>query len=137
MINILDNKANLEIIDYTKNNLEKISIRSGKCRFNYRCHMNAVHEAINNNEDEVAMVVYFHKNDDGSIYPIIHFVNVDADGIYTDNTLGNWSRYYEYYLIKNIEELDFPIINSILSNYKDEFRKKLSFTTRLLSTVVC
>jgi len=137
MIDILDYKANLEIIDYTRNNLKKIDVNSGKCRYNYKCHMNAVHEAIENNEDNIAMVMYLHKNDDESLEPIIHFVNVDSNGIYTDNTLGNWSRYYEYYFIKNIEYLDYPIINSILAKYKKEYRNKLSFFTKLFSTVVC
>jgi hypothetical protein len=53
----LNEKANKEIVTYILSNLNKISVKSGQCRFNFRCHNNAVNDAIVNNESKIAMVL--------------------------------------------------------------------------------
>ena len=47
---------------------------------------------------------------------IIHFINVNKDGEYIDNTLGHWSATYDYYLIKYIENNSFLILIKYLQN---------------------
>lgn len=129
-MNFLNHKAQLEIICHLRATKDKIDVRPGKCRFNYRCQNNAVHEAINLHQDKVAMCVYI---DEG--YPIIHFVNVSRKGIFTDNTLGNWAPNYEFFLIKYVDSVDYFNINDVFLSYRKELRRKLTFFTRLFSDI--
>lgn len=127
---IFDERAKAEIIDYLRATKNKIPVKAGKCRFNYRCQMNAVNDAINKGQDKVAMCVYI---DNG--YPIIHFVNVNKKGEFTDNTLGNWVETYEYFFIKFIDRVDYFTINDVFDNYITELKKRLSFFNRYLSNI--
>jgi hypothetical protein len=79
-------------------------------------------------EDELAMCIYMH----GS-WPIIHFINVNSDGFYIDNTLGQWSSQYEYYFIRFINKDSFFDIYDIFTNYRKELRKSLPWYVRLFS----
>lgn len=129
-MNILNNKANSEVINYLRGTKDKIGVLPGKGRFNYKCHFNAVHEAINKKEKRVAMCMLINGE-----YPGIHFVNVNKDGEFTDNTLGNWVENYEYFLIKYIDDVDYFNIDDVFISYQKELRKKLSFFTRIMSNV--
>lgn len=100
--------------------LPKINVNSGDCRFNFHCHINSVNDALNNNQDRIAMCFYF---DDGQ--PIIHFINVDENGVFTDNTLGRWSQTYNYHLIRYIEKESFFDVVKIFKSYRVELNKKL------------
>ena len=128
---ILNNKANSEVINYLRGTKDKIAVQPGKCRFNNRCQYNAVHEAINKKEKRVAMCMYLDGNE-----PIIHFLNVSEKGKFTDNTLGNWANNYEYFLIKYIDDVDYFIIDDVFTSYRKEINKQLSFFTRLMSNVI-
>lgn len=108
--------------------MPKINVKSGKCRYNFRCQMNAVHEVLNKNQDKIAMCFYF---DDE--HPIIHFINVNDKGEYVDNTLGRWSETFDYYLIRLIDKDSFFKINDVFSAYRKELRLKLPWCVRNLS----
>lgn len=127
---LLNDKAKLEIISHLRATKNKIDVRAGKCRFNYKCQCNAVHEAINKKQDRVAMCMYIDGN-----YPIIHFVNVSKKGKFTDNTLGNWVQEYEFFLIKYIDKVDYFNIDDVFTDYRKEIRKQLTFFTKLMSDV--
>ena len=109
---------------------DKIPVESGACRYNFRCQMNAVHDAIKNKDTELAMTVCIHKDR----YPFIHFVNIHK-GKYIDNTLGVWSAEWDYYLIKVIKEEDFFDINTIFTAYKEYLSKYPPFYLRWFSTL--
>lgn len=100
---------------YVRNMFEKITVNPGACRYNYKCHLNSVHEAIENKQKRVAVVWYIEDNEK----VIVHFLNVDENWIFTDNTLWHWSKYIEYYLIEYIDEGRFPQIWNVLMQYKE------------------
>jgi hypothetical protein len=127
---VFDYKAKEEIISYLRATKNKIDVIPGKCRFNYKCQMNSVHEAINKKHKRIAMCVYI----DGD-YPIIHFINVTNKGKFIDNTLGNWATEYEYFLIKYIDDVDYFNINDVFLEYRKQLRRRLSFFTRAFSKI--
>lgn len=122
-----NDSARQEICNHIISKYEKIKVKGGKCRFNYRCHNNAVHEAKKHKHKKLAMCVYM----DGS-YPIIHFVNYHK-GKFTDNTLGEWTSQYDYYFIKWIKDDDMWNICTIFEAYREELGKTLSWWVRLTS----
>ncbi|MFW6225818.1 MAG: hypothetical protein ACOC3V_02565 [bacterium] len=127
---MIRNKSNKIILDYIENNLEQIKVKSGKCRYNFRCHMNSVHEAINNKEKKIALCFYICDNQ-----PIIHFINVTKKGKFVDNTLGVWSNKYKYYFVRYIKKEDFYTIEDVFSNYREELRSKLPWYINLIKNV--
>lgn len=110
---------------------ERIEVESGKCRYNFRCQMNAAHEALKHKHKSLAMVVYM---DNGEVDPIIHFINYNK-GKYVDNTLGEWSQKHEYYLIRHISPEDFLNVNYIFTSYRKTLRNGLSWWLRLTSDI--
>ena len=127
MITINNNKAQKEIYQYIISHFETIDVESGKCRFNYKCQMNSVHEAKKHKHKKIAMCVYI---DDGQ--PIIHFINYHND-CFVDNTLGEWSKCYNYYFIKFIDEKDFWDVNVFFTAFREDLGRKLNWWTRLTS----
>jgi hypothetical protein len=119
---MFEQKAKAIISDFIVANLSKITVKSGSCRYNYKCQMNTVHDALNNDEDKIAICFYY----DGDC-PIIHFINIDKQGNYIDNTLGRWSETFEYYLIRTIEKESFFDINNIFWAYRTEIKNKIPF----------
>lgn len=105
--------------------MPKILVKSGICRYNFRCQLNAVHDALNNNETKIAMCFCIDGN-----HPIIHFINVDIEGNYVDNTLGRWSETYDYYLIRLVEKESFFDIEKIFAAYRKELKSKLPWYIR-------
>ena len=118
-------KAKLIIRNYVKSTYSKIEVNPGLYRFNYKCHCNAVHDAIVNNEDYIALVMILNSTD-----VIIHFININKDEIYTDNTLGHWSSTYDYYLVKYVYRKSFFKIENIFSNYRVELNNILPWWVR-------
>lgn len=112
-------------------NLEKIDVESGLCRFNNRCHYNAVHDAIDNYDDFIVMCFCIDKT---TYNPFIHFINIH-DGLYIDNTLGNWSVNYDYYIIKSIDNHHFFHVSVIFSNYREWLQNQLPWYLRWFSDV--
>jgi predicted aldo/keto reductase-like oxidoreductase len=125
-----DKKAKEIIKSYIASNFNLIDVIPGACRYNYRCHNNSVHEALRRKHKQIVMCIYI---DNG--YPIIHFLNKDKKGSYYDNTLGEWCRYYDYYLIKTIKEREFVNVNNIFIDYRNSLRDRLPFLVKMLSTV--
>ncbi len=123
----LNLKAEEEIADYVVATYEKIKVIPGKCRYNYMCQVNSVHDAIENNEKEIAMTVYLNDST-----PIIHFLNI-TKGKYVDNTLGHWSINNEYFLVKKIGKDDFFLVDTIFLKLRNHLRKNVSFLVRLFS----
>ena len=110
--------------------MTKISVNSGVCRYNFRCQYNSVHDALNDNHERIVMCFYIDGN-----HPIIHFLNIDDNNNYIDNTLGRWSETYDYYLIRIIEKIDFFSVDEIFEAYRKELKKGLPFYVRWFSSV--
>ena len=107
---------------------EKVDVYPGSCRFNFRCHDNAVHEAIENEQDRIAQVVYI-QND----YPVVHYVNVEKDGQLVDNTLGHNIMDKDFYLVKMVYEEEFSNIHILHEEMRNELRRSLSPLNRIFS----
>lgn len=120
-------KAQQEIYNYVTSKYNTVKVKAGKCRYNYRCHMNSVHEAKRHKHKKLAMCVYI----DGG-YPIIHFVNY-SKGEFVDNTLGEWAKLYDYYFIRWIRQDEMWNINDIFTSFRKELRKNLSWWVRITS----
>jgi len=118
-------KAIQIIRNYVKSTYSKIEVNPGLCRFNYKCHMNSVNDAISNNEDKIALVMVM-DNEDVSI----HFINVNKKGVYTDNTLGHWASTYDYYFVEYIYKENFFNIGNIFNNYRIKINKILPWWFR-------
>jgi len=121
-------KVTNKIIQYARTK-EKLEVVYGKMRWNYKCHLNSVHEAWRKGYDKIAMVVQI--EDD---WCCIHFLNYDGEK-FIDNTLGEWSRCYEYRFIKFIGEDEFRNVGGVFENYREYLRSKLSWWERLTSNV--
>lgn len=104
-----------------------IKVREGNCRLNQRCHQNSVHEAIMAGEKKLAMVMSIEKSNGRCI---LHYVNINENGEYYDNTLGVWARTYDYYFIRDISENEFFEICSIFNNALAYFRRTLPWYIR-------
>lgn len=104
--------------------LPEIQVEPGMCRYNFRCHLNAVHDALTNDDEQIAMCFYLDTDQ-----PIIHFVNYH-NGKYIDNTLGQWSNCYKYYLIKMINKKDYYYICKIFTDYRKELKQQQPFYIR-------
>lgn len=127
-MNFLNQKASNIIKEITLKECKKIKVRPGTCRYNYKCHMNAVHDALVKGQTRVAMCIYLDSNT-----PIIHFINVSKKGKFIDNTLGCWCVKRDFYLIRYIEQSEFYQIDSIFGNYREYLTSRLPWWVRLLS----
>jgi hypothetical protein len=123
----LDKRAAKELEDYVRATYRRIGVKAGVCRFNYRCHNNAVHDAIRDGDETVALVIYV---EDG--YPIVHFVNVH-EGEFVDNTLGEWSQRYDYYYVRHIERDEFWSVEMVWMFFRKALGRNLRFVTKLFS----
>lgn len=126
--------TNTKVVDFieTKVKIEgtEIKVKSGKCRYNFRCQMNSVHEAMKKGDKQIAMVMCINDKD----YPFIHFINIHK-GEYVDNTLGVWTEKYSHFLIKTIDEQDFWSINTMFGNYEDYLQSCIPFYLRWFSDI--
>lgn len=121
-------QAQREVAGRVRALYEKIDVHPGRCRFNFRCHNNSVHEAIENDQDRIAQVVYI-END----YPVIHYVNVDEDGRLIDNTLGHNIADKDFYMVKLVWRDEFSNIHVLHEEMRNEFRRSLSPLNRIFS----
>ncbi len=117
------------IYDYTLSNYERIDVTAGKCKYNFRCQFNAVHEAVDKGDKKIAMCIYF---DNCKVYPIIHFINY-RKGKFIDNTLGHWSSQHEYYLVRFIPKEDFFNINYIFGAFRKTLTNVLPWYIRIFN----
>jgi len=100
------------IIQYVESNYKIIEVKPGKMRYNYKCQLNAVHDAVNAKDESIAMCICI--EDD---YPFIHFVN-KTKGKYIDNTFGYWSKDYRYYFVREIISAEFDLIHRTFSGFR-------------------
>lgn len=80
---------------------EKIKVLPGLCRYNFRCHNNAINDAIIDKDDKLAVVFYLQYGE-----VVLHFVNYHKNK-YIDNTLGQQANYQEYYFYRWITKDQF------------------------------
>ena len=122
-----DKKAERIWLDYIITNLDIIEVVPGKCRYNYECHRNTIHEACVKDEEKIAVVFTVNRNEQS-----LHYVNYDGKK-YIDNTLGVWSGEFEYYLVRYITKSQF-FSNGLLIFDKilDQYRKMIPFWWRWL-----
>lgn len=114
-------KINLAIKDFATSNYELIKVKPGMCRYNYMCHANAVHDALTLNHTKIAMCIYFEDN-----VPCIHFINYyPIGGFFMDNTLGEWSRNMEYYLVRFINDDEFFDVFKIHKSFRKLIKRSL------------
>lgn len=128
MKDMFNKLAEKQIKKYVENTYKPIKVESGKCRYNYKCQMNAVHEAIKKKHKKIAMCVCV---ENGFVF--IHFINY-RKGIFIDNTLGEWSAIHDYYLVRFIKEKEFYSVNSIFTSFRGHLQTKLSWLVRLFNT---
>ena len=131
MIGLNNGKLDVKFHDRIVSTKDKIEVKPGKCRYNFKCHMNAVHSATKKNETYLAMVVYMHNRKKD---PIIHFINFDGKS-FTDNTLGIWSVKHDYYLVRLIHKKDYMDIEKIFTQYREDIRASWSWWMRLTTNI--
>ena len=119
------------IRNHARTNYEEVEVKAGKCRYNQKCHVNSVHDAIRSDQDQIAMMITIDTDDNE---PFIHFVNVNHDDEFVDNTFGEWCRTYEYYLIKYVNKDDYFDIIKIFVNYRKELHSILPWRIRIFSS---
>ncbi len=62
IVDIFNNAARRIVENMVIATLPKINVKSGKCRYNFRCQMNAVHDALNSGQDKIAIMFKFSTN---------------------------------------------------------------------------
>lgn len=87
----------------------------GQGLFNRKCHMNSVQRVKEGKASKVILTIIFTSNFD----PMVHFINIDENGKYVDNTLGWEWECYNYYMIKELSEQEFDVVGGLLSDTKD------------------
>lgn len=123
-----NDKARREICSHIISKYNKIEVKPGRLLFNFRCHNNAVHFAKKGKHKKLVMCVYIEDN----TYPVVHFINYKK-GVFTDNTLGEWTTQFDYYFIKWIEDDEMWNIFDIFDAFKCELGNTLNWWTRLTS----
>lgn len=128
---MLTNKWVDRIRKYCESQYKKINVIPGDCHFNYRCHKEAVHYALKNNDKKIALVVY--RNFKESL-PCVHFLNYH-DKKFVDNTIGYWCNMHEYRFIRWIPVEEFWDATSILADTKQFFRNMATPLEKLLGDI--
>lgn len=107
---------------------EKISeIKGWECRYNFQCHCNAIHDAVKNKDEKVAIVFYIHWEN-----AILHFINY-RKWEFIDNTLWYWCEFYDYYFYKWLNKDDFNIWwLDTFTAIRNEFAKMIPFRYKWL-----
>jgi hypothetical protein len=103
----------ISLLEYAYKNYDKIDVQGGNIHYNFRCHLNAVHYAIENNDDIIVLCITV----DNFKNPFVHFINYTNEK-YIDNTLGHWSKVHEYYFVKKIQKEYFFEAESIFLEYR-------------------
>lgn len=117
---------NTIIFEYIDRTCEKVQVYAGKCRYNYKCHLNSVHEAWKANDKKIAMLMCFDSNG----FPFIHFVNV-RNKRFIDNTLGYYISKNQCYFVRYIKKKEFDIVGNIFTNYRKEIKTILPWYYRI------
>ncbi|QGZ99421.1 hypothetical protein [Dehalobacter restrictus] len=110
------------IANYKKIDNDKFIM--GDINYTYKCHLNAVQSVKLGRADKVFACIAIDKNDSNSI--VIHFINQLFDGKYQDNTWGWLYEFYDYYLIREVDESEYGDIGEILNSVRETLVKSNS-----------
>lgn len=113
------------IAEYVRKTYRKIDVKSGGYMLNHKCHLNAVNYAVEKKESNIVLCVTLFNDE-----PNIHFINFTKYK-YVDNTLGQWSATYDYYLVRFIAENEYYSIVDVFSKYRAELNRCLPWYLRL------
>ena len=107
----------------------RIEVKPGKCRFNFKCHHNAYHEAYVNDHDDLVACWYKIR---GYKRPSIHFVNWDGTK-YVDNSIGYLAEHTDYYRIRtfSVNELRGEDMDNVLMELKEAYQCQATFFQKL------
>lgn len=125
-------KAKELMLNFAKKNGEAVKVLPGDCRWNYKCQVNAVHNALRAGETSICMGIYLDYD-----YPIIHFWNESLKEdipVYTDNSLGEWAVTYTYYLIRHIKADEFWSVNEIFGAFREEINSTFPLWVRVFKS---
>jgi len=100
-------KLGYRIVNHLRSYYERIEVVPKQGLFNFRCFDNVVQFAKDNEGYGVVEVMYI----DGSV-PILHYVNVHLEtGVYYETTLGFKAENLEYYKLRTIPPIDYPLLS--------------------------
>ncbi|WP_431785950.1 hypothetical protein [Paenibacillus lactis] len=100
-------KIKKRIGTYVKTHFTKINPEDfilGEINYTHRCHLNAVQKVKEGKAAKVFSCVAIDKDDDAGV--VVHFINQTKEGKFVDHTWGWMSQHYNYYLIKEIEDIE-------------------------------
>src|SRR5574337_1289015 len=118
-INNLRSRLHREVCDYVRGRYPRIAVAPCQGLFNSRCFYNAVEYARRMPDTEVVEVIYF---DEG--WPILHYLNRDAAGVYHETSLGHLAARLEYYKIRTIYSGDWDRIHDVFVNSQRQWNKQ-------------
>lgn len=119
------------ICRYVESHYKPIEVNAGNLRYNYKCHLNSVHEAVKAEEKTIAMCVVF---DNETFEPFIHFLNI-TDGEYIDNTLGYWCKGNRHFLVREVKESEFDSIGNIFNGLRDHLLSLVPWYAKIFKKV--
>lgn len=130
LFNFVETMSNKKAWEMAEANFEKIKVREGTCRLNYRCHKNAVHDALAEGQSKITMCLC----KEGDVV-FIHFVNCEGN-LYVDNTLGVWSRNVVYRKVRDVKESEFFDVDKIFQATRANLTSRLPWYLKLLGCKV-
>ena len=116
-------KVHLRISEWLYNTRESVDVSSTGGMFNLRCFHNAIQYATENDGVSVMMGIYVDRGE-----TVLHFWNVDWNGLHLETTLGYRADDILYYPLKKIDTEDYKNISCVFSDALDYFTTR--FTTR-------
>lgn len=114
--NVLRYRQNL--FRYTEARYSKIpkdQFVMGKGIWNNDCHKNAVQALKDGIAEKIIMCMCFAQTD-----IFVHYINVDNDGKYVDNTFGWEYMRYDYYFIREIQPDEYPSLPYYITSMNDK-----------------
>lgn len=104
------------ISNYCESNyniINKNDMILGTLLMNRKCHFNSVQVVKEGKCKKVYLCIAINKND-----VFVHFINQNFDDKYLDNTLGWTYDNYTYYIIREVNENEYSVIESLLIETK-------------------
>jgi myo-inositol-1-phosphate synthase len=126
----IENIVAAKQLDYVNKVYNRVEVIPGVGMFNQRCHLNAVDHALKNKQEKIALVIYMNKR---TKEPFIHFVNVTEGGVLVDNTKGEWSSQYDYWMVRYLSKKEFFNVIPIFQSFRNEMKHNVNFFLRLFS----
>ncbi len=117
--------------DYCDSTYELIEVEAGDIHYNYKCHLNATHYALKNDDEKLVLCTY---RQGDKLIPCVHFINYH-DGKYIDNTIGEWASATEYRFIGFVSKKEFYDTPLILQDTQNKFKRMATPLQRLCGTI--